>query len=355
MADPGSPQSETWRLSPDLLGVLDGEGRFVDTNPAWRATLGWTAAEIRDRTFRDFLHPDDMAPSTEVFDALKRGTPVVYFENRYRCRDGSYRWLSWVAVQEGEHFYCTARDVTGVKERESSLQTYEDEALLREQLIAILGHDLRNPLAAINAAVRMASRENNGETTSNMLTAIWDSSRRMHGLIETIMDFARARLGGGIPVAMTEVHDLAERFEKVITEIRLAHPDRAIAFRYAFDGPLRCDPGRLEQVLSNLVANAITHGSSNRTIRVSVPKDRGAFVISVHNHGTPIPDAVRPRLFQAFSRTSDDNSLQGLGLGLFISDQIAKAHGGRMTMKSDTSGTEFSLVIDLDGTATRPG
>ncbi|MCJ2066004.1 PAS domain-containing protein [Methylobacterium sp. J-088] len=114
-------RGRTWEVTPDLLGVLNDEGYFESSNPAWMRLLGWTEEEIRSTIFFDFLHPDDLARNHEAFEAIKRGQPALRFENRYRTKAGDYRWLSWVAVPENGKFYCTARDVTAEKEQADTL------------------------------------------------------------------------------------------------------------------------------------------------------------------------------------------------------------------------------------------
>ena len=331
-----------------MLGIVNQAGVFVQTNPAWQAVLGWSDAEIRSMVFTDFLHLDDIDRTLALFSTMKEGKPALYFENRYRCKDGDYRWLSWVAVPEGEIFVCSARDVTLDKENARALQSSEDEALLREQFIAILGHDLRNPLAAIGSAVRIASRQPNDEKVAAMLAAINGSAERMANLIDSTMDFARARLGGGIPVDLKRVENLNDGFENVVDEIRLTHPDRHIQKSLKFETALVCDPARLDQLLSNLVANAVTHGSSNKPITVATYEENGHFVLSVENSGKRIPKDALSNLFEPFVRADKSDSLQGLGLGLYIADQIAKAHCGKIAATSDATGTVFRLDIPLE-------
>ena len=108
--------SQTWRLTPDPLCILDRQGCFAAVNPAWKATLGWSETEMIGVPYLSFLHPDDVGRSMAAFEEVKSGKPVFRFENRYRARDGSFRWFSWVAVPEGDFFYCTVRDVTDLDE-----------------------------------------------------------------------------------------------------------------------------------------------------------------------------------------------------------------------------------------------
>ena len=107
----------TWQINPDLLGVANATGHFESVNPAWTPVLGWSAAEIARTPFIDLVHPDDRERTTEAWHGILGGNPVLRFENRYRRKDGAYRWLSWVAVPEGSKFYCSARDITSEKEQ----------------------------------------------------------------------------------------------------------------------------------------------------------------------------------------------------------------------------------------------
>ncbi|SCZ12136.1 hybrid sensor histidine kinase/response regulator [Microvirga guangxiensis] len=114
-------RSRTWQVSPDLLGVANSAGYFTSTNPAWEEALGWTEEEIARTPFVELLHPDDVGPTLAAFDMLKKGQPVLRFENRYRAKNGTYSWISWVAVPEGEEFYCSGRNVTVEKDQAAEL------------------------------------------------------------------------------------------------------------------------------------------------------------------------------------------------------------------------------------------
>jgi PAS domain S-box-containing protein len=126
-------RGRTWQISPELLGVADASGFFTNSNPAWSQMLGWTEEEIARTPLLDFVHPDDRERTRAALEALTRGDPVLRIENRYRCMDGSYRWISWVAVPEGGRFYCSGRDVTAEKEQEAELakRTAERDRLWR--------------------------------------------------------------------------------------------------------------------------------------------------------------------------------------------------------------------------------
>ena len=145
----------TWSATPDLMGVLGADGIFESFNPAWHALLGWSEQDLATTPFFDFLHPDDLQRSAQVFEALLAcGEPVIRFENRYRCRDGSYLWVSWVSVLEGGRVYCTGRDITQDKQRSpllaKKIRERDNAWNLSQDLMAIAEPD--GTLRAVNGA-----------------------------------------------------------------------------------------------------------------------------------------------------------------------------------------------------------
>lgn len=337
--------TRTWRVTPDLMCILDRAGCFLAVNPAWSNTLGWPRERIVGRPYLDFLHPDDVARSNEAFAQVKSGRPVLRFENRYLKQDGGYCWLSWVAVPEGEHFYCTIRDVTEQKEREQTISEQREEADLREQFLAVLGHDLRNPVTSVVSGLRLLSREPQSDRAANTIRAMQGSCARMSELIANMMDFARARLGDGISLERRRHSDLGARLRDVIGELQTVFPDAHIEFEEALEAPVDCDANRIMQVLSNLLGNAVTHGAPGEAIRISADQTADRFKLRVCNGGAVIPDEARASLFQPFFKGDPRSSPQGLGLGLYICAQIAEAHGGELKATSDEAETCFELDI----------
>jgi len=339
----------TWKVTPDLLGVVDASGIFTDTNPAWLTTLGLLPEEIESRQFFEFLHPDDLDRSRAAFEEVKQGKPVLQFENRYRHKDGSYRWLSWNAVPEGDRFFCSARDVTRAKEHEAHLATREQEARFREQFIAVLGHDLRNPLTATGAVLRLLANEPQSAKALELLAHGRQSVTRMSTLINDILDFARSRLGNGIEIDRSRKTELRPVLSQAVEEIRLANPDAALHEEYSFEDPLNCDSERIAQLVSNLLSNAVTHGARGKPVTVTARDDGSEFLLSVANTGDPIPRETMDLLFEPFTRAETRESQNGLGLGLFIAQQIAKGHGGLLTAQSDEQQTVFTLRMPRRG------
>lgn len=214
---------------------------------------------------------------------------------------------------------------------------------LREQFIAVLGHDLRNPLASIEAGARLLRKTPLNDRGEQVVGLIEHSVERMAGLIDDVLDFARGRLGGGIDVALSPDPDLAEALQQVVEELRAPHPDRLIVSDIVIGAPVACDSRRLGQLFSNLLANALSHGDETQPIHVRARGGGGTFELSVANGGRPIPVDIQQQLFQPFSRASASPGQEGLGLGLYIASAIAAAHGGTLGVASDAAETRFTF------------
>ena len=219
---------------------------------------------------------------------------------------------------------------------------------LREQFIAVLGHDLRNPLASIQAGTRLLARGSLDAKASKIVGLIQGSIVRMAGLVDNVMDFARGRLGSGITLDLATGESIEPALNQVVEELRSIAPDRAIETDFAgLTSPVDCDHGRIAQLFSNLLGNALTHGSAQTNVRVRAAIDGDVFELSVANTGKPISPAAMEGLFQPFSRRAVEPRQQGLGLGLFIASEIARAHGGMLSVSSDQSETRFTLRMPV--------
>lgn len=229
-----------------------------------------------------------------------------------------------------------------LKSAHSSLIDEKAASELREQFIAVLGHDLRNPVASLGGGISILSREPQSEKSTLVLNMMRGSVLRMSVLIDNVMDFARGRLGGGISLAK-DSDPLGPTLEQVISEIRSGHPERCIEASYDLSAAVAIDHQRIAQMFSNLLGNAVTHGSPEHPIHVKAWIADGELNLSVSNSGAPIPQQALQKLFQPFHRGEAGSSLQGLGLGLYIASQIAEAHGGRLDVASDETETRFTF------------
>lgn len=232
-----------------------------------------------------------------------------------------------------------------VDQSRRALEDEKETGHLREQLIAVLGHDLRTPLSAIRMGADLLESKLVERPERRLAVAIQHSAKSMGSLIENILDFARGRLGGGIPVEPRIVDTLQADLERVIGEIATAHPLASIEHSVQVPPLNRCDPVRVCQLLSNLLANAVTHGRRGAPIKVMISCDDYQLLISVWNQGVPIEPALMPRLFLPYTR-SELGQREGLGLGLYIASEIVKGHKGTIAVtSSEADGTRFTATL----------
>jgi len=213
---------------------------------------------------------------------------------------------------------------------------------LRDRFIGILGHDLRNPLAAVSyAAHTLSQSETISSKERNTATSITRSVERMTRMVNDLLDFARAQLGGGIPASPVEC-DMGELCRSVADELQRAHPARKIAVRCEGDLRGTFDPDRVMQGLGNLVGNALQHGEDPIVVSVAENDDRRALVTRVTNRGKPLAPDVLHTCFEPFVGSSGDKG-SGMGLGLYIVGEIARAHGGVCDASSSADETAFTI------------
>jgi len=345
--------------------IADKDGRIRRANATLAGWIDRDAADLAGQRFSDLLsiggqlfYETHFAPMlrmqghfSEVALDLARagGERLPVFVNAVERRDAQdkplfirFTLFDASARRRYERDLATARS-----DAERSLQSKEAEAELREQFIAVLGHDLRNPLAAILSGLSLLKKEPLSSRGQRVVELMGGSIVRASGLVDNVMDFARARLGGGIGLGYRAEIDPAPVIEQIVSESRAIARDRMIETVLAIDAKMNADRGRLGQMLSNLLGNALTHGAADQPVRVAASTADGWFELSVANGGAPIPPEVMASLFEPFSRGGADSSRQGLGLGLHIAAEIAKAHGGTLSATSDAGETRFTFRMPL--------
>jgi signal transduction histidine kinase len=234
-----------------------------------------------------------------------------------------------------------------LKQRERREAEQEHTLELQQRLIGIVGHDLRTPLNAIAGSAKLLARAPDlPSSRTRAAQRIVSSAGRMSRMVRDLLDFTRARGGGGLAVAPEPAH-LGEISRRVIQEVRAARPGCDI--RVVEEGDLagEWDPARLEQVLSNLVGNACHYGTPGAPVLVRAMGTASSVTVEVHNEGTPIPDEVLPRIFDPFERGQHDSrdANGNVGLGLFIVRTLVDAHGGRIDVETGDGGTTFSVHL----------
>jgi phosphoserine phosphatase RsbU/P len=352
--------------------TLHANGRIEYVNLTFLAWSGHAASQMIGKRFSDFLTiPGRIYFETHIAPLLRMqgffnefaidmvtasAEPLQMIANaNERCDpDGKLLLIRLALIKATdrrryEHGLLTARELAIAAERATKevLRLEHETSELREQFIAVLGHDLRNPLASISAGARILDRTVQSEKEHQVIAMMQTTVMRMASMIDNILDFARGRLGGGITLERDTAKPLEPVLAQVVDELRLASPGRVIEVGFAIERPVNCDRIRIGQLLSNLLGNAVTHGTSDKSVVVHAETRDGSFELWVSNAGEPIPGASIEKLFEPFFRGKARASRQGLGLGLYIASQIAKAHGGALTVASGTAETRFTFTMPL--------
>lgn len=224
-----------------------------------------------------------------------------------------------------------------VAEAKAHQEAAKDRALFAEQMMGIVSHDLRNPLSTIHMGAQLLTRTETRPHQLSVLARISRATDRAHRLINDLLDFTQARLGKGVAVSPRPFSPHALVAE-VLDELGQAFPGRAIVHERAGEGDCMADPDRVGQLVGNLVGNAVAYGRAEAPVTVRSEVHAEHFVIAVHNTGAPIPLDAQATLFQPLVRGTEGGATRSVGLGLFIVSEIAKAHGGHVTVSSSGEG-----------------
>lgn len=285
------------------------------------------------------LREGEVVQGEEMVFQRESGPPVTVIASSSPIRDREGTIIAAVA---------TLVDVT---ERRRAQEAAMEAARFGERLIAIVSHDLRNPLNAIHlSATQLLHSETLAERERRLATRIARSGERMARMISELLDFTRGRLGGGIPIQRV-AGDLRAVVRQGVEELEAAWPERRLALKVGpgrYDG--QWDADRLLQVVSNLGGNAIQYSPQDAPVTFSLSDAGDAVVLEVHNPGEPIPAEMLPHLFDPFRRgvTAGHSGAGGggLGLGLYIVEQVVKGHGGQMGVTSTAqAGTTFRVTL----------
>lgn len=349
--------------------ILDPDGRVSTWNPGAERIKGYRAAEIVGKHFSIFYPPEVAATGRcdeELVIAAREGR---FEEEGWRLRkDGSLLWanVTITALRDSDRkligFAKVTQDLTTRKEAEENLRALAAQRAalaekariqeFQERFLAILGHDLRNPLAAIDMGAGILRHSLTEPANLRILDRMQSSSRRMTRMIEQILDLTRSRLTGGLEM-FPEPMDLRLALTRIVDEMRVAYPARTIALDCP-PLPGLWDRDRLEQVFSNLIGNALLHGDPGAIVTVRATADGGRVRVSVHNQGAAIPPEIAATLFNPFRRGERDSRTSktaGLGLGLYISHEIVRGHGGTIDIVSTAAeGTTFRVSLPIDAT-----
>ncbi|WP_397453174.1 ATP-binding protein [Pseudomonas sp. NA-150] len=384
-----SPQA-LFEDAPCGLVVTKEDGTILRANLTFCNWIGFSEADLCKRRFQDLLtmggrifHQTHWAPLMQMqgsvaevkLDLKHRDQHTItmllngvrreqhsgaFYElalfgttdrDRYERELLNARQLAEALLQEK-----TAAE-TALRQAQAELKlAYEKaqrRALFAEQMVAIVSHDLKNPLTAIKMASDFLARGERTSKETQLLGHIGQSSERAQRMIADLLDFALARVGRGIGVARSAM-DLHNVIGQSLNELRVAFPKAILVHQSLGAGTAYLDADRVQQIIGNLVANSVAYGDLQQPITITSRVERDGAAVSVHNQGAVIPQSVIAVLFEPMTRgTEINNDLRSVGLGLFIVREIAKAHGGSVSVSSSAvSGTTFSVHFPV--TDTRP-
>jgi two-component system sensor kinase FixL len=343
----------------DLLCIANTAGYFLRLNPAWEKVLGYSREELMADRFFDFVHPDDLASTQEAASKLAAQGELIHFENRYRCIDGSYRFLTWTAASVGEIIYAAARDMTERLESETeSRQRREELAHLSRvatmgELTASLAHEINQPLSAIMSNAQAAIRFLNAPTLDmEELKDIFNDIVKEDTRAGEIIHRMRALMKN--TKLELEPVDLTSTFQEVIGLLHSDSVIRNVKVSTELDPrlpPVRGDRIQLQQVALNLMLNAFeamtAYPREERQVIVRTWQKDSEVLAAVTDYGMGIPAGETEKIFQPFYTTKT----QGLGMGLSISRSIIIRHQGRIWAENNPIGGTtfyFSLRVATD-------
>ena len=364
-------------MSLDMLCIAGLDGYFKRVNPAWEKTLGHSREDMLARPYLEFIHPDDREETISRAGGLARGEDVVSFENRYRCRDGSYRWLLWKATLDpDEHrIYAIARDVTErrraeeareenaarlallVRELEVARRRAEDAARVKSDFLANMSHEIRTPMNAVMGMTDLALGTDLSAEQRGYLTTVKVSARALLDLVDDILDLSKIE-AGKLELDRVEV-DVRETVEDAIKvlAVRAGQKGLELACRVspAVPSALLGDPGRLRQVVLNLAGNAIKFTERGEVVldaEVASEDDDDVWIrFAVRDTGIGVPADKRDQIFAPFTQADSSTTRRfgGSGLGLAIATQLVELMGGTLAVDSEVGrGSTFHFTARFE-------
>jgi PAS domain S-box-containing protein len=346
----------------DMLCIVGNDGYFKRMNPAFTEVLGWSTEELMQRPFVEFLHPDDVAASMRAYEEQQAsGKPILHFENRYRHKDGSWRVLSWRSTPQIEGvLFATARDVTEQNrirgELEKAKESADAASRAKSTFLATMSHEIRTPLNGVLGMLELLSMTHLDPEQRAQIETVRHSGESLKRIIDDILEFSKVEAGRlDIQAETASIADVVAAVRNIYTSIASS---KGLLLEHSVDArispALVVDALRLQQILNNLVSNALKFTSAGKvTIAAQfVEREHGIETVrfAVTDTGIGIPAERQQALFQPFTQAESDTTRRfgGTGLGLAISRRLADLMGGRIEMQSAVGkGTRMTLQLPM--------
>jgi PAS domain S-box-containing protein len=346
-----------FKLSVDMLCIAGLDGYLRRVNPAFGHTLGYTEEELLSAPVFDFVHPEDRDATVADYEKLARGEPTTNLENRFRCKDGSYRWVGWsyFPVPEEGLAYGVGRDMTERKRIHEVLtlraEELEQANRIKDEFLATLSHELRTPLTAMLGWSRMLRSGQLDEAgRARAVQVIERNAEAQSKLIEDLLDVSRI-ITGKLRMEVQPVV-LAPVVETAVNGLRPAAEAKRLRLDSSLDpaaGPVMGDPARLQQVVTNLLSNAIKFTPEGGRVEVRLERSGERARLVVSDTGVGIRPEALPHVFERFHQADSSNTRAhgGLGLGLAIVRHLVESQGGSVSAESEGEGLGAVFTVDL--------
>ena len=337
-------------MSGDLLCIANFDGYFTRVNASWHRVLGYTTTELMSQPFIDLVHHEDREATANVIAELRKGQPLALFENRYRCKDGTYRWLSWTSTPKLDEqlIYAVAHDTTDRKLLEQQTQ---ETLKMRNDFVSFVTHQLRTPLSGIKWMLELAKETDDAGEKASYVEDARESADRLISLVNDLLDASRLE-SGKLQVSLEPVRLRQLTYDVVADVATLVE-----AKRHKLD--IECEPDipismldsqLLRQVILNLLSNAIKYTPDGGTIAVRVGRRGPDLHWSIRDSGIGISEESQKRLFEKFFRADNAHTVdtEGTGLGLYLVRLIVERLGGTITCESEVGrGTLFHFTLPI--------
>lgn len=370
--DRTAERDRVWDFSIDMLGIAGGDGYFKRLNPAWERTLGWTSQELMSEPFLQFVHPDDQEATIVEYGRLLDGATTLVFQNRYRHKNGEYRWVEWKCVPVANEVYCAARDVTDAKSSEVAV-TRHNESLrvanrelevltveaqeanrLKSEFLATMSHELRTPLNSIlgySELVLKSKKASLDERSRENLQVVKRNGKHLLALINDILDLAKVESGKiSLHLEPLDPQALVQGVSSVTQALAREKGIALLVTHEPFTASIVTDSTKVRQIVLNMVSNAIKFTNEGQVVIRVGPGTAQTWVVEVEDTGIGIAPTDQLLVFEEFRQVdaSATRVAGGTGLGLAIARKLARLLGGDLSLRSEPgAGSTFTLVLPL--------